>query len=46
MSAAEGKEAMSAHTARIAAHYDHARAKHKYFADRILDNFDGGVHRD
>ena len=33
MSAAEGKAAMDAHAARIAAHYDHARAKHPRFAD-------------
>lgn len=35
MSAAEGKAAMAAHAARIAAHYDHARAKHPYFADKM-----------
>lgn len=33
MSAAKGKAAMAAHAARIAAHYDHARAKHPRFAD-------------
>ena len=36
MSAAEGKAAMSAHAARIAAHYDHARKKHPYFADLMF----------
>lgn len=36
MSAADGKAAMSAHAARIAAHYDHARAKHPYFVDEMF----------
>ena len=36
MSAAEGKAAMAAHAARIAAHYDHARAKHTRFADKLF----------
>ena len=36
MSAAEGKAAMAAHAARIAAHYEHARAKHQCFADLMF----------
>ena len=36
MSAAEGKAAMAAHAARIAAHYDHAKAKHPRFADKMF----------
>lgn len=27
---------------KIAEHYCHARAKHPYFADRIIDNYGGG----
>lgn len=36
MSAADGKAAMAAHAARIAAHYEHARAKHPYFVDEMF----------
>ena len=36
MSAADGKAAMAAHAARIAAHYEHARAKHPYFVDAMF----------
>lgn len=36
MSAADGKAAMSAHAARIAEHYDHARAKHPNFVDKMF----------
>lgn len=43
MSAADGKAAMSAHAARIAAHYEHEREKHLRFACEMFPAEGGEV---